>query len=53
MKAAVISCTRRRDDKFLVVIADTVGGRNQRQVLSDWEVKPNSDVIVRDGKIVR
>ena len=52
MKKHVISCNRRVDGKYMVVIADTVGGKNMRQVISDWPVHAGEDVLVRDGKVV-
>lgn len=53
MKAHVLNCTRRIDGQFQVIVADTVGGRNTRQVLSDRPVRVGSDVAVRDGKVVQ
>lgn len=53
MKKHVLSCTRRVDGKYCVIIADTCGGRNLRQVVSDRPVRAGSDVEVRDGEVVQ
>ena len=53
MKLTVITCRRRLDDKYMVIVADTVGGKNSRQVLSDTPVSAGALVEVRDGKVVQ
>jgi hypothetical protein len=53
MKKHVLNCTRRVDGKYCVIIADTCGGKNMRQVISEKAVRAGSDVEVRDGKVVQ
>lgn len=52
MKAVALSCTKRGDGQYLVVIAQTVGGKNVSTALSSRPIAENTDVIVRDGKVV-
>lgn len=52
MKAVCITCRRRTDGKYMVLIADTVGGRNTRQVVSDTPVREGEDVVVKEGKVI-
>ncbi len=49
MKACVQSCTRRRDDKFLIV-AGIWSGQAQLTGISDVEIAPGRDAVFRDGK---
>lgn len=50
MKVTVESCTRRRDDKFLVGFY-LPGTKTIGSAISDAPVAIRSDVIVRDGRV--
>lgn len=51
-KHNVLNCTLRRDGQYAVIIADVCGGRTMRVVLSDRPVKPGTDVVVSDDKVI-
>lgn len=51
-KKHVISCNRRVDGKYFVIIADTAGGKNMGQIVTDDPVKTNSDIWVEGDKMV-
>lgn len=48
MRGAVQSCTRRRDDKWLVVIGKP--GGVQHTGVSDYEIPTGKDAVIQDGK---
>lgn len=51
MKVSVSSCTRRRDDKFLIGFRMPGGGIGA--AVSDEPIPVGKDAIVRDGKAVQ
>lgn len=51
-KVNVISCNRRVDGKYFVIIAETCGGRNKRQIVTDTPVATDSDIWVEGDKMV-
>lgn len=52
MKRHVLNCNRRLDGQYQVIVAETCGGKNMRQVLSDRPVKPGTDVEVRGDRVI-
>lgn len=50
MKHTVLSCTRRRDEKYLVTYR--LPGPATGHAVSDRPVSEGQDVVVRDGKVV-
>lgn len=48
-KVNVLSCTIRRDDKYLVAYRDA---RGTGYAVSDHPVETGSDVRIRDGKVI-
>jgi len=50
MKVTVLSCTRRRDDRFLIVYR--MPGAVTAFVVSDKAHPAGSSVVIRDGKAI-
>jgi hypothetical protein len=50
MKVSVLTCTRRRDDKFLITYR--VPGALNGHAVSDWRVPEGRTVTVERGKVV-
>ena len=51
-KKHVMSCNRRVDSRYCVIIADTCGGKANRQIVTDTPVKAGSDIWVEGDKMV-
>lgn len=52
MKMHVITCRLRTDRKYMVIVAESSGGKGMRQVVSDHPVPPGEDVEVQDDRVV-
>lgn len=49
----VVTCRLRRDGKYLLVIKDVCGGRQERTITHDRSVPEGSDIMVRGDKVVQ
>ena len=51
-KVNVVTCRLRRDGKYLLVIKDVCGGRQESQITHDRQVQEGTDIMVRGDKVI-